>query len=970
MASRFADISKFRNAVFSAHQPERRYAFERPSFVGGVESFGGLDANADFIAWKSPATGSIGTALLSHPGRPTKVSDVHVALNPTCLAFSPFFASERDVLAVGGDSGALAVATLESHDDLSISASSLTTFSSGTNKRTEAICWNPIASGIIASAAGLEVAIWDVASQSAKVQLVDKDIVWNLDYSIDAQRIATSSKDGVLRIFDARKGGSAAGSVAASTGPKAWRPVWLTGLSGDLLLTTGFSKSRQRELKIWDSRNLVQPVVAKGVDTDSSVMTVVYDRDTNIIVSASRGSPIVRWYEAKSTAITDGATSYSGREVLAGLCSVPKPALDVMKCEVLRLLAPTADGMTVIPISANVPRRSYLDFQAELFPDTRNGNPAVTAEEFWEGTMKPVPLMSLDPRTRPAVLAVTAAPFSVPTLIQPAVAAPAIAEKANGATVNGSSAAANNAQPAAPVSAPAPALSLASFLHPPVEAMNNLSIGPVTPAARSRSVTPASRSPSSTRSTSPNPLPPVNSSSFRFVQGTGHVKFDNFKSLSIVIPNECDAIAANDCIIAAPLQGPGGRIGIIYTDNASKTNVPTRLPAQIPCLLNGTDVYDFQVDPFNPFDPARIVAACDDGKLRVWKVLRAMESDRDAASVDAVIAAHASRANVVRFHPRAKDVLLSCSNDLKVKVWDLSSTEKPLLEFDVPSPTLAAAWSTDGKQIAIAGRDKKLRVFDARTGTKLHEWDSHEGIKGVRLVWLGDSGRIASVGFGKASMREITVYSPDGHPKVTKMTINPSIVSVHYDEDLKLLFLGGRGDRNVSIYAVNEDNSATSLTQYESGHVQQGFSFFPKTAMDVMGVEIARCWRLNSGNIEKVSFTLPRTRTECFQDPVFPPTRVVTKPVESAAAWFAGQDGEVVRVSLKPAGERSLSDADIQGPVSTTEAAPESQRSQIGRDPEKAFVNTLLSAARGHEDDNDEVSWEEKKEGVDPDEWD
>ena len=516
----------------------------------------------------------------------------------------------------------------------------------------------------------------------------------------------------------------------ASHGPKAWRATFLTGVSPDHILTTGFSSQRQRELKTWDRRSLSKPTSTKAIDSDPSVLIPVYDPDSSMLVLGARGSPVIRWYDVKATGLTDSASNYSGRDVLAGLCAVPKPALDVMKCEVLRLLAPTADGMSVIPISANVPRRSYLDFQAELYPETRAGVSALDAVKFWAGETADLPTMSLDPRKR------ASAPMAAPTAAKPEPAA--------------SPTTSSETKPAeTPI-----IVAAATSVEAPVEEIRDLSIkesAVAEPDSTSAAIPTAASTPpvvaSSTSSTSiaapPKPVAPIKSTGFRFLTGTGHVKFDSLRSLSIVIPNESDAIAANDFLIAVPIAGPGGRIGIIYTETAGKPNAPTRLPAQIPCLLNGSDVHDFAIDPF---DSGRVAVACDDGKIRMWKVLPGMEGDRDAASVDSVISAHASRANVIKFHPRAKDVLLSCSSDLKVKIWDLKEG-KSLIEIAVPDSSLAAAWSTDGTKIAIAGRDKKLRVFDARSGEKKHEWDSHDGIKGARVAWLGDSGRLVSTGW-------------------------------------------------------------------------------------------------------------------------------------------------------------------------------------------------------------------------------
>lgn len=52
-----------------------------------------------------------------------------------------------------------------------------------------------------------------------------------------------------------------------------------------------------------------------------------------------------------------------------GATLLPKLSLDVMHTEVARVLAVVDNA--VMPVSFQVPRKQYLDFHADLFPNTR-----------------------------------------------------------------------------------------------------------------------------------------------------------------------------------------------------------------------------------------------------------------------------------------------------------------------------------------------------------------------------------------------------------------------------------------------------------------------------------------------------------------------------------------------------------------------------------------------------------------------
>uniref|UniRef100_A0A8C1U7F6 Coronin n=1 Tax=Cyprinus carpio TaxID=7962 RepID=A0A8C1U7F6_CYPCA len=71
-----------------------------------------------------------------------------------------------------------------------------------------------------------------------------------------------------------------------------------------------------------------------------------------------------------------------------GVALVPKLALDVSCCEVLRLMQ-LSDNF-IVPISYQVPRKTGQDFHADLYPDTVGHTPAVTAEDWWKGENKQV----------------------------------------------------------------------------------------------------------------------------------------------------------------------------------------------------------------------------------------------------------------------------------------------------------------------------------------------------------------------------------------------------------------------------------------------------------------------------------------------------------------------------------------------------------------------------------------------------
>ena len=136
-------------------------------------------------------------------------------------------------------------------------------------------------------------------------------------------------------------------------------------------------------------------------------------------------------------------------------------------------------------------------------------------------------------------------------------------------------------------------------------------------------------------------------------------------------------ISVNEDRIAVPISGPGGKLAIFETKR------PGRIAADVmPFLINGTTVLDFA---FDPFDKSRLVAGCDDGFLRIWKIPEGgLTCQVNKPEMELVAAS--DKVQIVKWHPLAQDILCSVAFDKSVKIWDLNKTENgPQIELEVHS---------------------------------------------------------------------------------------------------------------------------------------------------------------------------------------------------------------------------------------------------------------------------------------------
>ncbi|XP_011177590.1 coronin-7 isoform X3 [Zeugodacus cucurbitae] len=409
-------------------------------------------------------------------------------------------------------------------------------------------------------------------------------------------------------------------------------------------------------------------------------------------------------------------------------------------------------------------------------------------------------------------------------------------------------------------------------------------------------------------------------SKFRHLKGTtGHksTHIENLRNLSRQIPGECNGFHANHERVAVPLSGPGGKIAIFELSR------PGRLPdGVIPSLVNGSNIMDFQWDPF---DSSRLAVACDDGIVKLWRIPEGGLSE-PTNTPERELIAHLDKIYFIRFHPLAEDVLLTASYDMTVKLWDLRTLEEKILLTGHTDQIFDLAWSPCGKMAATVCKDGKLRVYNPRKSeTPIREGNGPVGTRGARITWALEGQYIVCTGFDKVSERQISVYNAqklNAPLNTASLDVSPSILIPYYDEDSSTLFVTGKGDSTIYCYEItDEEPYICPLSHHRCTSLHQGLSFLTKNHCDVASVEFSKAYRLTNTTIEPLSFTVPRIKSELFQDDLFPPTRVTWKPTMSADEWFACNDRKATKLSLQPEGMEALSSIQQVAPAKKIEHA-------------------------------------------------
>jgi len=387
----------------------------------------------------------------------------------------------------------------------------------------------------------------------------------------------------------------------------------------------------------------------------------------------------------------------------------------------------------------------------------------------------------------------------------------------------------------------------------------------------------------------------VRSSKFRHVFGTGAKRPDNTYENIKVSGSAWDTnlVKVNPKYISVNLEaGGGGSFAVIPLERTGK------LHDNPPCF-NGHSATVLDTD-FNPFNDNIIASSSEDCKVNIWNIPEGGLKENITTPV-ITLNGHDRKVGHVLFHPVADNVLASSSGDLTIRVWDITNGSEKAQLSGCTEIIQSISWSYNGSLLCSSCRDKKLRVFDVRSGKVAMETAAHQGVKGSRAVWMGDLEKIATTGFSRTSDRQLFIYDTKnfGTPIVQEnIDTSSGVLMPFYDNDTRMIYIAGKGDGNIRYYEYVDDNKQLYfLSEFKSSDPQRGMGYLPKRAVNTSEVEVARLYKLHSNAIEPISFRVPR-KSDNFASDIYTDT-CDGKPALTCEEFFSGKDANPILFSLK-----------------------------------------------------------------------
>jgi hypothetical protein len=361
----------------------------------------------------------------------------------------------------------------------------------------------------------------------------------------------------------------------------------------------------------------------------------------------------------------------------------------------------------------------------------------------------------------------------------------------------------------------------------------------------------------------------------------------------------------------------GGRLSII-------PYVPGKLQDPPSFTGHSAPILDWA---FHPYNENLIASSSEDCTVRLWTIPEGgLKSNESKETV--LFTGHGKKVGILRYHVSANHVLISAGMDNLIKYWDIENGEKFTLDCH-KDQILSIDQNLDGSQIVTSSKDRKLRIIDPRGNTVVQETEAHQGQKSQKVVWAKRKDKIISVGFSKSQERQVYVHDPRKFDtKLYEMELDnqSGVMMTFYDEDLNMLWLGGKGDGNIRYYELWEnDPPLTPCSEFGSSTPQKGLGLMPKWTCNTSACEVAKFMRLEADKIVPLTFVCPRKEAAVsFQKDVYPET-FSNQPAQTAAEFFSGNNAAPLLLNMesiqseKPASLSASFKAPSEKPISKTD---------------------------------------------------
>ena len=270
---------------------EKSYKFTNIDLVSEVTEGKLIACNGKFIAasWNSTP----GSVAVVDTGFPTEVKYKTPLLrghksSVFDLEFSPF---KETILATASDDSTCKLWEIPESGLRQNLSQDLITYK-GHTRRVSFVKFNPVVDNVIATCSSdYSLHVWNASKAETYSKIDIGDLPTSLDWNTIGSLVGATTKKKLINIFDPRT----KKSVLVTQIYESPRSPKFTWIGENTFVTTGFSKSNVKELKIWDVRKVTPELKSEGpvqklvIDNLLSVATPFYDHESKLLYTSGKG---------------------------------------------------------------------------------------------------------------------------------------------------------------------------------------------------------------------------------------------------------------------------------------------------------------------------------------------------------------------------------------------------------------------------------------------------------------------------------------------------------------------------------------------------------------------------------------------------------------------------------------------------------------------------------------------------------
>ncbi|XP_061524909.1 coronin-2A-like isoform X10 [Phycodurus eques] len=398
-------------------------------------------------------------------------------------------------------------------------------------------------------------------------------------------------------------------------------------------------------------------------------------------------------------------------------------------------------------------------------------------------------------------------------------------------------------------------------------------------------------------------------SKFRHIFGKASSREHGFDGVPITRGvHDNQYCSVNPCFIAMVTECAGGGSFLVLPIHHTG-----RVDPQHPRVCgHRAQVVDIK---WNPFDDSCIASCSEDCTVKIWDI-PSCGVERNLTQARKTLIGHSRRVGLIEWHPTAENLLLSSAYDYKVLLWDVSQDGAVLrcpvrvvmapVHHRFPSEMLllSVSFNLEGNRLAVASKDRRVRVLDPRTG-RILQVSCNKYHRANKVVYIRGLKMLLSTGCSPWNHRQIVLWDPDdlSEPLYEEdLDGSAGVLFPFFDPDTDMLYLAGKGDGNIRYYELSSEKPYISfLTEFRSPLPHKGLAVMPKRGLDVNICEIFRFYRLIAvkGLVEPLSMIVPRKKSATFHEDLYPMT-AGNRAAMTAQEWLTGINRGPVLMSLHP----------------------------------------------------------------------